>query len=160
MPRAATTTRAKSAARKKPAAKTKPKARAKASRATTATRKPAPDDPLERLRAIVLAWPETFERISHGSPTWWGGKRTFATFTVNHHGDGRVAVWCKLPPGAQEHLVESDPVVFFRPPYVGPSGWVGIRLDVAVDWQQVAGLLEEGYRTVASKRALAQLDAG
>ena len=120
-------------------------------------------DPLARLREIVLAWPETFERISHGAPTWWGGKKTFATFTVNHHGDGRIAVWCKLPPGAQEALVESDPSTFFVPPYVGPSGWVGIRLDEPdgrpLDWTQVAGLLEEGYRSVAPNRAIAALDA-
>ena len=53
------------------------------------------DDPLKRLREIIEAWPETFEKISHGSPTWWGGRKTFATFTENHHGDGRVAVWVK-----------------------------------------------------------------
>jgi hypothetical protein len=115
-------------------------------------------DPLERLRKIIAALPETSERISHGAPTFWGGKRTFASFALNHHGDGRVAVWCKLPPGAQEALVEADPEVFFVPPYVGPSGWVGIRLDRRVDWGVVAGLLEEGYRTVASKRALAELE--
>lgn len=115
-------------------------------------------DPLERLRKIIAALPETSERISHGAPTFWGGKRTFASFALNHHGDGRVAVWCKLPPGAQEALVEADPEVFFVPPYVGPSGWVGIRLDGPVDWGVVAGLLEEGYRTVASKRALAELE--
>jgi len=117
-----------------------------------------PRDPLARLREIIAAFPETAERISHGAPTWWGGKRTFATFALNHHGDGRVALWCKLPPGAQEALVEADPERFFVPPYVGPSGWVGIRLDRRPDWGVVAGLLEEGWRTVASKRALAELE--
>jgi len=117
-----------------------------------------PRDPLARLREIIAALPETAERISHGAPTWWGGKRTFATFALNHHGDGRVALWCKLPPGAQEALVEADPERFFVPPYVGPSGWVGIRLDRRPDWGVVAGLLEEGWRTVASKRALAELE--
>jgi hypothetical protein len=118
-----------------------------------------PRDPLERLREIIAALPETSERISHGAPTFWGGKRTFATFALNHHGDGRVAVWCKLPPGAQEALVDADPEVFFVPPYVGPSGWVGIRLDRKPDWGVVAGLLEEGWRTVASKRALTELES-
>jgi hypothetical protein len=118
-----------------------------------------PRNPLERLRKIIAALPETSERLSHGAPTFWGGKKTFATFHVDHHGDGRVAVWCKVPPGAQEALVEADPEVFFVPPYVGPSGWVGIRLDRKLDWGVVAGLLEEGYRTVASKRALTALDA-
>lgn len=124
------------------------------------TRKMAkPRDPLARLREIIAALPETAERISHGAPTWWGGKRTFATFALNHHGDGRVALWCKLPPGAQEALVEADPERFFVPPYVGPSGWVGIRLDRRPDWGVVAGLLEEGWRTVASRRALAELES-
>jgi hypothetical protein len=116
-------------------------------------------NPLERLRKIIGALPETSERLSHGAPTWWGGKKTFATFHVDHHSDGRVAVWCKVPPGAQEALVEADPEVFFVPPYVGPSGWVGIRLDRKLDWGVVEGLLEEGYRTVASKRGLVALDA-
>lgn len=120
---------------------------------------PKKSDPLARLRKIILAWPETDERISHGSPTFWGGKKTFASFHVDHHGDGRVAVWCKLPSGAQAPLVESDPETFFVPPYVGPSGWVGIRLDRPVDWTVVAGLLEEGYRSVAPRRAIAALDA-
>ena len=115
-------------------------------------------DPLARLRRIVAAWPETSERISHGSPTFWGGKKTFASFHLDHHGDGRVAVWCKAPPGAQEALVEADPEGFFVPPYVGPSGWVGIRLDRRVSWDVVAGLLEEGYRMVAPRRALTALD--
>jgi len=117
-----------------------------------------PRDPLARLRKIIATWPETDERISHGAPTFWGGKKTFATFHVGHHGDGRVAVWCKVPVGAQEALVETDPEIYFVPPYVGPSGWVGIRLDRDVDWSTVAGLLEEGYRMVAPKRALKRLD--
>jgi hypothetical protein len=117
-----------------------------------------PKDPLARLRRIVAALPETSERLSHGAPTFWGGKKTFASFTVNHHGDGRVAIWCKQPPGVQEALVDADPEIFFVPPYVGPSGWVGIRVDRKVDWGVVAGLLEEGYRSVAPKRALVELD--
>ena len=115
-------------------------------------------DPLERLRRIVAALPETAERLSHGAPTFWGGKRTFASFAVDHHGDGRVAIWCKLPAGAQQALVAKDPEIFFVPAYVGPSGWVGIRVDRDVDWTLVAALLEEGYRTVAPPRALAALD--
>jgi len=115
-------------------------------------------NPLERLRRIIAAWPETDERISHGAPTWWGGKKTFATFHVDHHGDGRVAVWCKSSFEQQAELVEQDPGNFFVPPYVGPSGWVGIRLDRGIDWGTVESLLWEGYRQVAPKRALKQLD--
>ncbi len=103
-------------------------------------------------------WPETDERISHGSPTFWGGKKTFASFHENHHGDGRVAVWVKSALEMQADLVDSNPEVLFVPPYVGPSGWIGIRLDRQVDWEMVADLLEEGYRMVAPQRALAQLD--
>lgn len=119
-----------------------------------------PRDPLGRLREIIAAWPETDERISHGSPTWWGGKKTFATFHDNHHGDGRVAVWFKSSFEVQSDLVENNPDAFFVPPYVGPSGWVGIRLDREVDWAMVTALLEEGYRMVAPKRAIKLLDEG
>src|SRR5512134_2664005 len=115
-------------------------------------------DALARLRKIIAAWPETSERLSHGAPTFWGGKKTFAMFLDDHHGDGRIAIWCKLPPGAQQELVEADPETFFVPPYVGPSGWVGIRVDRKPDWSVVAGLLEDGYRSVAPKRAIAALD--
>ena len=115
-------------------------------------------NPLARLRKIIAAWPETDERISHGSPTFWGGKKTFASFHDNHHGDGRVAVWVKTTPVLQADLVETDPDIYFVPPYVGPSGWVGMRLDRDVDWEEVADVLEDGYRMVAPKRALAKLD--
>ena len=119
-----------------------------------------PRDPLGRLREIIAAWPETDERISHGSPTWWGGKKTFASFHDNHHGDGRVAVWLKSSFEMQSDLVENNPDAFFVPPYVGPSGWVGIRLDREVDWAMVTALLEAGYRMVAPKRAIELLDEG
>jgi hypothetical protein len=123
--------------------------------------------PIDRLREIIAAWPETDERISHGSPTFWGGKKTFASFHENHHGDGRVAVWIKSDADTQEGLVEANPNMFFIPPYVGPSGWLGVRLDGQgragsgedpIDWDAIAGLLEDGYRAVAPKRALKQLD--
>ena len=119
-----------------------------------------PRDPLGRLREIIAAWPETDERFSHGSPTWWGGKKTFASFHDNHHGDGRVAVWLKSSFEMQSDLVENNPDAFFVPPYVGPSGWVGIRLDREVDWAMVTALLEAGYRMVAPKRAIELLDEG
>ena len=117
--------------------------------------------PIDRLRKIIGAWPETDERISHGSPTFWGGKKTFASFHENHHGDGRIAVWIKSDADTQEGLVEANPDLFFIPPYVGPSGWLGVQLEnVAADgdWEIVAGLLEDGYRAVAPKRALKLLD--
>ena len=113
---------------------------------------------LARVRKIIGAWPETKEKLSHGSPTFWGGRKTFATVADDHHGDGRFALWIKSNPDAQEDLVAMDPDGFFVPPYVGPSGWIGVRLDRDVDWDTIEGLLEEGYRMVAPKRALKQLD--
>jgi hypothetical protein len=113
---------------------------------------------LARVRRIIGAWPETSEKLSHGAPTWWGGKKTFATIHDSHHGDGRLALWIKSTADAQEDLVELDPRTYFVPPYVGPSGWIGVRLDRGVDWGAVEQLLEAGYRMVAPRRALAQLD--
>jgi hypothetical protein len=117
-----------------------------------------PEDPLSMLREIIFALPETSEKISHGAPTFWGGKKTFANFHDNHHGDGRLAVWFKAPPGAQAALVEAEPERFYVPPYMGPSGWVGLRLEGHVDWDEVRSLLLGGYRMVAPKRALKLLD--
>jgi hypothetical protein len=114
--------------------------------------------PVEKLRRIIAQWPETDERISHGSPTFWGGKKTFATFVDNHHGDGRIAAWIKSDADTQEGLVEANAEVFFVPPYVGPRGWIGVLLDGDVDWDLVEGLLLDGYRSVAPKRALKLLD--
>lgn len=116
-------------------------------------------DPLDRLRAIIASLPETSERLSHGAPTFWGGKKTFASFHDGHYDDGRVGVWIKAEPGVQEDLVEADPDRFYRPKYVGPSGWVGVRLHPGVDWEQVRFLLTEGWRSVAPKRVVKAWDA-
>jgi len=113
---------------------------------------------LAKLRKIVAAWPETDERLSHGAPTFWGGKKTFANVHVDHHGDGRVAIWCKASFEQQADWVAADPETFFVPPYVGPSGWVGIRVDRKPDWALIEEILEQGYRQVAPKRAIAKLD--
>lgn len=113
---------------------------------------------LDRVRRIIGTWPETSEKLSHGAPR--GGRKTFATLHDDHHGDGRLALWIKSSADAQEDLVAMNPERFFVPPYVGPSGWIGVRLDRGVDWDAVEALLEAGYRMVAPKRALKQLDAG
>ena len=117
-----------------------------------------PRSPLERLRKLCLALPEVTERLSHGEPAWFvRGKTTFVTYS-NHHHDDRVACWCAAPPGAQEAHVGSDPERFFRPPYVGHRGWLGVYLDIRVDWDEVAELVEEAYRTVAPARLVAELE--
>lgn len=113
---------------------------------------------LERLRKICLALPEANERISHGEPTWFAGKgKVFAMFSAYHHGAAHIAVWLPQPDGAQETLTESDGDRFFRPPYVGVHGWVGVVLDTKPDWQMVAGLVRDAFVHVATKKLLAQL---
>ena len=114
-------------------------------------------DPPDALRALCLAYPETSERLSHGEPTWFiQGKRTFANYS-NHHHDERLGFWCAAPQGAQEILVEARPESFFRPPYVGHRGWLGVYLDVPVDWDEIAGIVDDAYRCIAPKKLLAPL---
>jgi len=114
---------------------------------------------LKRVREICLALPEVTERLSHGAPTWFAGKKTMVTFVDDHHGDGRLALWVAAPPGAQHDMVEQEPERFFVPPYVGPRGWLGVRLDRSPDWDEVADIVEGAYRVVAIKRLLNKLDA-
>ena len=114
---------------------------------------------LARLRQICLALPETTERLSHGAPTFFvRAKKTFVMFLDDHHDDGRLAIWCHAPPGVQADLVEEEPERFFVPPYVGPRGWVGVRLDVNLDWDEITGIVTDAYRMVAPKKLLAELD--
>ncbi len=113
---------------------------------------------VERLRAICLALPEATERIAWGEPTWRAGK-IFAQMDTHHHGADHVAVWLPARPGVQEALVEEDPTQFFRPPYVGHLGWIGVRIDRKPDWRVVAGLVAAAYREVAPPRLVARLDA-
>jgi hypothetical protein len=119
------------------------------------------ENPVVRLRAICLALPETTERLSHGEPTWFvRGKKTFVTY-ANHHHDDRLGFWCAAAAGAQEALVASDPARFFRPPYVGHRGWLGVRLDVPdapVDWDEIAEIVTDAYRQIAPKTLVARLD--
>lgn len=118
------------------------------------------DVALAEVRRICLGLPEVTERPSHGAPTWFvRGKKSFVMFLDNHHGDGRLAIWCAAPPGAQEQLVEQEPRRFFRPPYVGHRGWLGVLLNVEPDWEEVAAICTDAYRQVAPKTLVAELDA-
>lgn len=112
------------------------------------------DDQVARLRALCVALPDVSERVSHGEPSWFiKDKKQFVTLADHHH-DDRLAFWCAAPPGAQEALIGSDPDHYFRPPYVGHRGWVGVYLDVAVDWAEIADVVAEAHATVATpKRA-------
>lgn len=114
---------------------------------------------VERLRAICMALPEAKEKPSHGEPTWFAGKgKVFAMLDDHHHGAAHLSVWLPQPLGVQEMLVESDPERFFRPPYVGVGGWVGVVLDQKPDWGLVARLVADGYRHVATPKLRAKLD--
>jgi hypothetical protein len=109
---------------------------------------------------MCLALPEVTERLSHGAPTFFmRGKKTFVMFHDDHHGDGRLALWCAAPPGVQGTLVDEEPERFFVPAYVGHRGWLGVRLDIDPDWDEVTGIVEDAYRQVAPKTLLAELDA-
>ena len=115
---------------------------------------------LERLREICLALPETSERLSHGAPTFFvRGKRAFLMVLTNFHGDGRFAIWCAAPAEMQATLVEADPERFFVPPYVGHRGWLGVRLDRGLDWNELAGITEDAYAEVAPPKLVEQARA-
>jgi hypothetical protein len=116
-------------------------------------------DPLPKLRKLCLELPETTERLSHGEPTWFVRDKKVFVMYVDHHHDDRVAFWCAAPGGAQEMLVAAYPRRFFVPPYVGHRGWLGVWLDVPVDWDEISELVDEAYRMVAPKRLVAELDA-
>ena len=115
--------------------------------------------PVARLRAICLALPEATEKIAWGEPTWRVRGKLFAQLDDHHHGADHLAVWLPAPLGEQEAMIFTDPVRFFRPPYVGPRGWVGVRIDRAPDWTQVANLVEQAYRQVAPPSLLSALQA-
>ncbi len=113
------------------------------------------EDPVSRLRALCLALPEVTEKVSHGEPTWF--VRKVFVMLADHHHDDRLAFWCAAPPGAQEELVAAEPERFFRPPYVGGRGWLGVWLDVPVDWAEIAEIVTDAYRVIAPKKLVAQL---
>ena len=117
-------------------------------------------DPVARLRAICLGLPEAIEKVSHGEPTWFAGKgKVFAMLDNHHHGAPHLSVWLPAALGAQEALIESDPKRYFRPAYVGSSGWVGVVLDMRPNWAVVAWLVEQAFRLVAHPRLVAKLPA-
>lgn len=115
-------------------------------------------DPLERLREICLSLPETTERLSHGEPAWFVRDKKMFVMYSDHHHDDRVGFWCAAPPGAQEVLIFSDSERFFRPPYVGHRGWIGVRLDVpGIDWDEARMLVTDAYCCIAPKKLAQQV---
>ena len=113
-----------------------------------------------QVRTICLALPEVTERLSHGTPAWFvSGKKSFVTLWAHgHHANDFPHLWCAAPPGTQQELIAAEPDRFFRPPYVGGRGWIGIRLDRDLDWTEISELCQDAYRTIAPPRLTALLD--
>jgi hypothetical protein len=110
----------------------------------------AGEEHLRRVRRICAAMPECTEKLSHGEPTFFVRKKVFAMFANNHHDDGHIAVWIPAPPGLQGILIQSSPKTFFRPPYVGVRGWVGIELDCISD-EELAAHIRDAWLLIAPK---------
>ncbi len=120
---------------------------------------------LDAVRTIALALPGVSERISHGEPCFFVRRRPLCYFHDDHRGDGRISLWCPAPPGVPDELTSSEPSRFFRPTS-SKSGvfarWLGIYLDTdggdRVDWNEIAGIIEDAFRTVAPRALIAELD--
>lgn len=111
------------------------------------------EEALESVRAACLALPGVYEKQSHGAPCWFVEKKgQFAAFDDHHHKTDRLALWLAAPPGLQESLVSENPDAYFRPPYVGPSGWIGVRLDRGLPWQEVEDLIVLAHSTISAKK--------
>lgn len=106
-----------------------------------------------------MALPGVTERLSHGAPAFFAGKQFVMLWSDGHHEDRFPHLWCAAPPGAQDELVRTEPDRFFRPPYVGGRGWIGLRLDRDPDWSEVSAVCKEAFRSVAPRKGLAALDA-
>ena len=115
-------------------------------------------DPLERVRRICSKLPETTEKLSHGEPTFFVKDKVFVMFADNHHNDGHIAVWLPVPSGFQVTLIETAPEIYFKPPYVGVRGWVGIELDRITD-QDLTYHIEVAWELIAPKRLLSAVRA-
>ena len=112
---------------------------------------------LERVRRICTTFPETTEKLSHGEPTFFVRKKVFAMFANNHHNDGHIAVWLPAPAGVQSMLIEGSPEKFFKPPYVGVRGWIGVEL-ANVDDDELEFHVRSAWRLIAPPRMHTQVD--
>lgn len=107
----------------------------------------------EDIRSLCLSFPGTSERMSHGVPTFFvNDKHSFVQYRVNHHGDGRIALWCSAAPGVQSLFIEATPEIYFKPPYVGHLGWIGLRLDRDAGWEEISGVIGDAYVNRAPKK--------
>lgn len=115
-------------------------------------------DLIDQVRAICLELPEVTEKLSHGAQSFFCGKQFVALHSDGHHQNEFPHLWCAAPPGAQDEMVTNEPDRFFIPPYVGGRGWLGVRLDGPIDWNEIAAICTEAYRVVAPKKLIAELD--
>lgn len=133
---------------------------AKSRNPTGATMRPvAPAELERRVREVCLALPGATEKISHGAPAFFAGRQFVMLWSRGHHDADFAHMWCAAPPGAQQELTATEPDRFFRPPYVGGRGWIGVRLDGDLDWDEIASICEDAFRTVAPNKLVAQLDS-
>ena len=110
------------------------------------------------VREVCNALPEASERLSHGAPSFFvKEKKCFMMFVNDHHGDGNVGVWCAAAPGVQQSLVAEGAAWFFIPPYVGHRGWIGLRLDQNLDWEEAREFLLEAYAAIAPAKLIEQM---
>lgn len=117
------------------------------------------DTQVARVRTIAQTLPDVAERLSHSAPSFFiGGKKTFVMFVDSHHNDDIVGIWCAAPVGEQQARIEEDPERFYRPPYVGHRGWLGVRLDRPVTDEELTEIIVEAWRCIAPKRLLAAFD--
>ena len=111
---------------------------------------------LQHVRRICAALPECEEKLSHGAPTFFVAKKVFCMFADNHHNDGRIAVWLPAPSGLQEVLIANAPEKYFKPPYVGVRGWIGVELR-KVKQKELALHIHEAWRLIAPAKLRAAL---
>jgi hypothetical protein len=114
----------------------------------------------EKIRAICKGLPGVTERVSHGAPAFFAGKQFVMLWPNGHHDRNFPHLWCAAPLGVQDDLVTTEPDRFFRPPYVGGRGWIGVRLDGEIDWEELSVICEEAFRVVAPAKLIATLDLG
>lgn len=114
----------------------------------------------DRVRAICMAFPQVIEKTSHSAPAFFAKKQFLHLWVYGHHENQFPHLWCAAPVGVQQELIETEPKRFFRPPYVGSRGWIGVRLDGKVDWVEVAAICKDAYRVVAPPKVAAALDKG
>jgi hypothetical protein len=108
---------------------------------------------IDRVRKLCLALPGASEKLSHGEPTFFVAKRVFVMFANNHHSDGHTAIWIPAPPGAQAEMIAEAPATYFKPPYVGVKGWIGIELPQIAD-DELAELIRQAWQLTAPRALL------